>query len=140
MAEALRSEPPSEGIEGLREAGIPVRESAGKAPHEVVSDLADVVPGNHPDAETIKALMSCGAALTGDQVHEVNALSAKHAALLAQDDSDEVRESMRVLRETGVPTRGGLVQREADPEQDDSPTLTPAAALLASGVPLKDAG
>jgi hypothetical protein len=82
MAEALQSEPPSDGIEGLREAGIPTRESAGKPAHEIAADLLDAIPNGHADSEPIKVLCQAGAALNTQQREQVKALAAKHSALL----------------------------------------------------------
>jgi hypothetical protein len=132
FAESLRPVPAANEMEALREAGIPMREASRPA-HEVVADLASAIPADHPDAETVKSLLTAGAALSADQRHEVAALANKHSALLAQNDnSDEVRESMRALREAGVPTTGGGYAPEPEPQ-----AMTPAAAPLASGVPLK---
>jgi hypothetical protein len=136
MAEALQAEPPSEGIEGLREAGIPVRETAGKAPHEVVADLADVLPSDHPDSETVKSLLTAGSALSADQRHEGAVLANKHSALLAQNGDETVKESLRALREAGVVTRGDM---GINPEADAPRELTGLAALVEAGVTIREA-
>jgi hypothetical protein len=136
MAGALSVEPPSDEVEAMREAGIPLRESAGKPAHELAADLLDAIPNDHEDSEPIKVLCAAGAALSTQQREQVAALARKHASLLEMKSGagdDAVKESMRALHEAGVPTRGDFGFRpEAEPRE-----LTPLAALREAGVNLK---
>jgi hypothetical protein len=141
FAESLRPVPAADEMEQLREAGVPLMAEAERPPHEVAGDLLDAVPADHEDADAIKALCAAGAALDAQQKAQVKAFATKHAALLEMKsgaNSAGVKESMAALREAGMPITGG---NPFEPEPEPEPkAMTPAAALLASGVPLKDAG